>query len=200
MKKFVVITLLAFASSLSAFAHFEKLYPDALQSIADVAVYHGDKNGDFAGDTIYILSDSSQWKIHPGDLGKCSSWRINQPVNIRARMDWCLWCKPKHQFLIYNRALNETARVMLVAHAAYPKKVAKVEAVSTICQQITLSDSTEWVVPRKLSFTAGERIYVGSQGTYGKARDFVLIKGREAETEWSFARIVNADYSQINEY
>ncbi|MCB1117782.1 MAG: hypothetical protein KDK50_04285 [Chlamydiia bacterium] len=199
MKKIAIFTLLAFTATLSAFAHFEKIYPDALQEVVSKQIYRGDTNGDFKGDTVYILSDGSHWKIHADDLGKCSSWQNGQPVNIRARMDWCLWCKPKHQFLIYNRALNETAKVMLVAHAAQPKKIVKVEVLSSLYALVTLSDSKEWIVPRKISFIPGERIYVGSQGIYGKDRDFVLIKGRESESQWSFAKLKNADYSLIQE-
>ena len=182
-----------------------------MQYLTGAGVFNGDRHGDFRNDYVAILSDGSEWKIHPQDRDMFSNWNINDYVHIRVRTSF-YWFKREHKFEMYNHTRNEAARVMIIQYPYYPLIIVNTQTyltnselvpittkdengneytdyylVNTYEKVIYLNDGSAWIIKNDIdSFNQGNYVYLG----VNDARDgmyFFVLTGTEREAAWTWA-------------
>jgi hypothetical protein len=177
--------------------------------------FQGDSHGDFRGDIVAVLSDGSQWKVHPDHPRKFSRWDVGDIIHVEYRTSF-YWFKREHKFHLYNHSNGEYVKVMLanygdeslvVVNASKPCATDSITVpiysvdssgnwyVSGYDQVpcgyrsvITLSDGTVWNINKKFSnFKYGRKVYVGYNESATAYRPF-LISGTEREASWTWTK------------
>lgn len=124
MKKLMLSLLLSIGSftvtsPLEAIRNFEQIYPSVIQRLENTYIFYGDRHGEFEGDLVAYLSDSSAWKVHPKHRDIYSRWSRGDYVRIKVRTDF-YWFKREHKFSLYNLSNGESVNVMLAQHINNP--------------------------------------------------------------------------------
>lgn len=215
--KSLVIHFLSFifaVTSLSASSYWRDPAP-ILHYLEGVAVFEGDRHGDFKNDFVAILTDGSAWKVHPKDRDNFAQWNANDIVHIAVR-DTFYWFKREHKFELHNHTNNQTVRVMLLQYPREYFMIVQAEAyiadthlhfytttdsngnththyyqVNDYEKQLVLNDGSIWIIKNKFGdFTFGNKVYVGVNDT-NKGLYYSLISGTQREAVWTWARRVN---------
>lgn len=131
MKRFTffcfVLCLLTASFDLSAGQHYGYDNPFDIRQMKQRIVCFGifNRPGSFAGNTTIVLSDGSEWKVHPKDQALCRGWLTNDIVHVGVRQSFYFF-KREHKFYLCNETGGgKEIRVMLVCHADYPLAVLK---------------------------------------------------------------------------
>jgi hypothetical protein len=171
-----------------------------------MAIFDGDKYGDFKNDAVAILSDSSAWKVHPLDQGLFCHWNIEDAIHIRLRRSF-YWFKREHKFELFNANRQEVVRVMLVQYPHDPLVIVEAKTyladyhiahyttidsrgniqyhyypVYTCKTRLQLNDGSFWTTGQNDHYEDGAHVYLffdpQDEGSY------ILIKGIEREATW----------------
>lgn len=182
--------------------------------LAGAYIFQGDSHGDFRGDLVAILSDGSQWKVHPDNPEKFRRWNMGDRIHVAVRTSF-YWFKREHKFHLYNHENGECVKAMLVNYGEAPlvivdaTKPTATDSVTvpiyatdangnlyvvgykdvpcTYRSYVTLSDGSVWQIGKNFSsFTYGRKVYVGYNESSTAFKPF-LISGTEREAGWTWA-------------
>lgn len=96
-----------------------QILPEVMQKLDRVEQYKGDKEEEFRGDLVAVLSNGSKWKVHPLCESEFRTWRTEDTVRPVLRSDW-YWFKREHKFALYNMRNGRSVNVMLVKRTKNP--------------------------------------------------------------------------------
>ncbi|MEM1282834.1 MAG: hypothetical protein AAGG81_04695, partial [Chlamydiota bacterium] len=174
-------------------------------------IFQGDSHGDFRGDYVAVLSDGSQWKVHPDQPEKFQGWNVGDRIHVEVRTSF-YWFKREHKFHLYNHNNGEYIKVMLVDYGDQPLVV--IDATKPVATDsytvpiirtdsngniyvvghrevpcsyqsyVTISDGSVWTISKEFSkFKYGRKVYVGYNES-SVSIDPLLISGIEREASW----------------
>lgn len=147
-------TLLFAGNVYAANTYFKSIQPEFHQIVA-TDLYQGDQEGDFVGDIVAVLEDSSCWKIHPTRTDKFLAWNLDDVIHVGIRTN-TYWFKREHKFHLVNHTKNEKIKVMLVN---MPKEAPHIVTCETYVESSYLTTRTYWDLNGN-SHTTLERVYV----------------------------------------
>jgi hypothetical protein len=90
--------------------------------VVGVYLFEGDRHKDFKNDLVTVLSDGSQWKIHPTQTTKFGSWQPGDSVQIGVRTSF-YWFKREHKFYLKNLDKDKTVKAMLISYGDIPLQI-----------------------------------------------------------------------------
>lgn len=173
----------------------------------------GDFQGEFEGDYVAILSDSSGWKIHPEDNFKYENWSAGDKVRIMhtpgfVNVNFWGFQTPRierlHRFILYNESRGEGCQAMFVQRDADPiRRIVAIDFIFNVAAKdkynfskkiLHLSDGSFWMIKRRNKFNyfvVGASVYVGVQGTPNVDYDYILITGLGEKAIATRAKLLN---------
>lgn len=170
-----------------------------------VALFNGDKYGDFKNDLVAVLSDHSTWKIHSKDRDIFSQWHVGDPIRMRVRTSF-YWFKREHKFELVNEVRKETVRAMIIHYGNFHHQIVGYQRKLVSCRMgiyrkidpyghvqyhyypvfiyktiLQLEDGSHWITEDGCHFKNEEKAYVFVDQEDGI---FILITGHEREAAW----------------